>query len=252
MSLAHGKWALITGARRLGAHVARRAAVGGWNVIIHHNQSTDAADALVAELAALGVRAARVQADLSAPENAEVLMQQARAQAGEPIAALFNCAAIFEHDVFDTVSSEALMKHFAINAASPLMLTHAFAAQLEGAQGSVVNFLDYKLQHPYQDHFSYTISKFALSGATEMLARALAPRVRVNAVAPAYALPSPGQDMESFKRQHPQTPLGYGVTPEDVAEAALYLTEARAVTGQVLFVDAGQRFIARDRDFAFS
>lgn len=250
--MTQAKWALVTGARRLGAHVARRAAADGWNIIIHHNQSADAAEALVRELEAAGLRATRVQGDLSAPDNSAALMQEARAHAGAAVTALFNCAAIFEHDVAASVSGEALMRHFAINAASPIMLTHAFAAQLEGAQGSVVNFLDYKLRQPYQDHFSYTISKFALAGATEMLARALTPHVRVNAVAPAYALPSPGQTQESFERQHPDTPLGYGVEPEDVAEAALYLTGARAVTGQVLYVDAGQRFIARGRDFAFS
>lgn len=247
------RWALITGVRRLGAHVARRAAKGGWNVVLHYNSSGDAAAALARELEeSFGVRALCVGGDLGAPENANPLMAQARASADAPISALFNCAAIFEHDVFESVSAQALMRHFAINAAAPILLTHAFVGQLDGAQGAVVNFLDYKLKQPYQDHFSYTISKFALEGATEMLARSLAPGVRVNAVAPAYALPSPGQSEEDFARQHSQTPLGYGVSAEDVAEAALYLAEAHAVTGQVLFVDAGQRFIARDRDFAFS
>ena len=247
------RWALITGARRLGAHVARRAAQGGWNIVLHYHEAGEEAADLVRELeTAFGVCARSVETDLSTPENAHALMAQARAGAGAPITALFNCAAIFEHDVADNVSADALMRHFAINAAAPILLTHAFAAQLEGAQGVVVNFLDYKLKQPYQDHFSYTISKFALAGATEMLARALAPGVRVNAVAPAYALPSPGQSQADFERQHAKTPLGYGVTGEDVAEAAIYLAEARAVTGQVLYVDAGQRFIARDRDFAFS
>ena len=132
-----------------------------------------------------------------------------------------------------------------------MLLTQALAAQPNAPQRTVVNLLDYKLATPYQDHFSYTISKFALAGATEMFARALAPNVRVNAVAPAYALPSPGQPQQSFEQQHNKTPLGYGVTPNDVSEAVLYLLEAPAVTGQVLYVDAGQRFLPRDRDFAF-
>ena len=135
--------------------------------------------------------------------------------AGAPIIGLVNCAAIFKHDDAATFTPESLAHHFAINATAPMLLTQALAAQTDAPQRAIVNLLDYKLATPYQDHFSYTISKFALAGATEMFARALAPRVRVNAIAPAYALPSPGQPQHAFEQQHDKTPLGYGVTPNE-------------------------------------
>ena len=108
-----------------------------------------------------------------------------------------------------------------------------------------------KLAAPYADHFSYTLSKYALSGASELAARALAPRVRVNAVASGYVLPSPGQSEEDFRRLHPQTPLGRGTTPQDVATAVLFLLENEAVTGQTIYLDSGLRFAPADRDFMF-
>jgi NAD(P)-dependent dehydrogenase (short-subunit alcohol dehydrogenase family) len=245
------KWLLVTGAKRLGGFVALSAAARGWSIVIHHHESADDAEKLALQVRETGVDAAVVQADFANGEDVEQLVPRAASLANAPILGLMNCAAIFEHDVAMSTTTGALERHFAINAVAPTVLTRALAAQDLPEQGSVVNFLDYKLASPYQDHFSYTISKYALAGATELMARALAPGVRVNAVAPAYALPSPGQSQDVFERQHGATPLGYGVEPEDVASAALFLLEAPAVTGQVLYVDAGQRFMARARDFAF-
>jgi NAD(P)-dependent dehydrogenase (short-subunit alcohol dehydrogenase family) len=242
---------LVTGAKRLGAEIATLAAARGWSVILHHSSSgADAARAAGAIVARGGV-AKTIQADFADATAASALIARCADLAGAPVTGLVNCAAIFEHDIAATFTAETLSRHFAINAVAPMLLTQALVAQTGGAQRSVVNLLDYKLAAPYQDHFSYTISKYALAGATEMMARALAPGVRVNAIAPAYALPSPGQPQEAFEAQHSKTPLGYGVTANDVAEAALYLLEAPAVTGQVVYVDAGQRFVPRDRDFAF-
>ena len=91
----------------------------------------------------------------------------------------------------------------------------------------------------------------SIAGATEMMARALAPRVRVNAVAPGYVLPAPGQPAADHARLHAQNPLAHGVTAEEVASAALFLLTNKAVTGQTIFVDSGLRFQSHDRDFAF-
>lgn len=245
------RWLLVTGVRRLGADIAARAAARGWSVLLHYGASGAEADQVAESIQASGGVAKTIQADFTDAGAAEALIPRAAELAGEAITGLVNCASIFEHDDASSFTSETLARHFAVNAAAPMVLTQALAAQPGEGQRAVVNLLDYKLAAPYQDHFSYTISKFALAGANEMFARALAPNVRVNAVSPAYALPSPGQPQDAFKRQHAQTPLGYGVTPGDVAEAVLYLLEAPAVTGQVIAVDAGQRFLPRDRDFAF-
>ncbi|MEZ5958248.1 MAG: SDR family oxidoreductase [Hyphomonadaceae bacterium] len=245
------RWLLVTGARRLGAKIAMRASAEGWSVMLHHSHSSAEAAQLVDDIRSSGGVAKTIQADFADSASAAALISRCTQAAGAPMVGLVNSAAIFEHDDAATFTPEALTRHFTINTTAPLLLTQALAAQTSVEQRTVVNLLDYKLAAPYQDHFSYTVSKFALAGATEMFARALAPHVRVNAVAPAYALPSPGQPQESFERQHALTPLGYGVTPDDVAAAALYLLSAPAVTGQVIYVDAGQRFLPRDRDFAF-
>ena len=246
-------WALVTGAgKRLGRAVALDLARAGWGVVIHYNRSEPAAQAVADEVREAGGAAALVRAELSDPAERSSLIGRAVEAAGAPLSALVNCAAIFEHDTIDTLSEEALQRHISINTLTPALLAREFAEALpEEERGVVVNFLDFKLANPYPDHFSYTLSKFALAGATELLARALAPCVRVNAVAPGYVLPAPGQSEEDFKRLHAQTPLEYGPTAEDVAHAVSFLIESPAVTGQTIYVDAGRRFVTYERDMGF-
>jgi NAD(P)-dependent dehydrogenase (short-subunit alcohol dehydrogenase family) len=246
-------WALVTGAgKRLGRAVALDLARAGWSVAAHYNRSREDADQLVAEIRALGVGAVAVQGDLANPAAPDAIIAAAQQEAEGAITALVNCAAAFAHDTIDTLGPEKLQSHMALNTLAPALLARAFAASLAvGARGAVVNFLDFKLASPYPDHFSYTLSKYALAGATELLARALAPRVRVNAVAPGYVLAAPGQSEEAYARIHPDTPLGYGPTPENVANAVRFLIENPAVTGQTIYVDAGRRFRSYDRDMEF-
>jgi NAD(P)-dependent dehydrogenase (short-subunit alcohol dehydrogenase family) len=247
------KWALITGAaQRLGRGVARDLARHGWGVAIHYRRSRAEADAVAAEAIAAGGKAVTVRADLDDAGERGALIGEATHAAGASLDALVNCAAMFEHDTIDTLSIETLQRHMALNAFTPAVLAREFAEALpEGARGSVVNFLDFKLASPYPDHLSYTLSKYALAGATELLARALAPRVRVNAVAPGYVLAAPGQAEADWKRLHDDTPLNYGPTPEDIAGAVRFLLENDAVTGQTIYVDGGRRFRSYDRDMGF-
>lgn len=246
-------WALVTGAgKRLGRAVALELARAGWGVIVHHRNARKEAEAAAQEARAAGGRAAIVRADLDDPAERSALIGHATEAAGATLTALVNCAAMFEYDTVDTLSQAALERHIALNAFTPTLLAREFAEALpESAQGCVVNFLDFKLASPYPDHFSYTLSKYTLAGATELLARALAPRVRVNAVAPGYVLPAPGQSDADYRRLHADTPLAYGPTPEDVAQAVRFLIENRAVTGQTIYVDAGRRFRSFERDMAF-
>jgi hypothetical protein len=246
------RWVLVTGAgQRLGRAVALEAARRGWSVAAHYRASAGAAEDVAAQARELGVGAVALGADLADAGAAEGLVARASEAAGAPLAALVNCAALFEHDTAADVSAAAFDRHMHVNALAPVLLAKAFAgAAIDG--GVVVNFLDFKLAQPYPDHFSYTLSKYALAGATELLARALAPKVRVNAVAPGYVLPAPGQAEADFARLHAETPLARGVAPADIAGAVLFLLEAPAITGQTITVDAGLRFRPRDRDLAFS
>lgn len=247
------KHALITGAaQRLGRAAALDLARAGWGIVVHYRDSGEAANGLLAEIAAQGGKAVSVRADLNDSAARHGLITHATQKAGAPIDALINCAAMFEHDTIDTLTEAALQRHVALNTFTPSLLAREFAEALpEGARGCVVNFLDFKLASPYPDHFSYTLSKYALAGATELLARALAPRVRVNAVAPGYVLPAPGQADADYQRLHADTPLNYGPTPEDVAHAVRFLLENEAVTGQTIYVDSGRRFRSYERDMGF-
>lgn len=247
------RWALVTGAaQRLGRAAALELARAGWGVIIHYRNSAGAAEAAAKQARALGAAAATVRADLADAGERHGLIAAAVGAAGAPLTALVNCAAIFEHDTIDTLTLEALDRHIALNTFAPVLLTREFAEALpEDGRGAVVNFLDFKLANPYPDHFSYTLSKYALAGATELLARAMAPRVRVNAVAPGYVLPAPGQADADFQRLKDDTPLARGPTPEDIAGAVRFLLENEAVTGQTIYVDGGRRFRSHDRDMGF-
>jgi len=247
------KWALITGgAQRLGRAVALDLARHGWGVAVHYRNSAKEAETVAAEARAVGGAAALVRADLDDPAERSALIAEATRATGASLSALVNCAAIFEHDTIDTMSAESLQRHIAVNAFTPSLLAREFAEALpEEERGVVVNFLDFKLASPYPDHFSYTLSKYALSGATDLLARALAPCVRVNAVAPGYVLPAPGQSDADYKRLHGDTPLARGPTPEDIAHAVRFLIENKAVTGQTIYVDGGRRFRSYERDMGF-
>lgn len=246
-------WALITGAgQRLGHAVALELARHGWGVVIHYRRSADEAEAMAHEARALGAKAVTVGADLDDAAARHALVRRAGEAAGAPLTALVNAAAMFEHDTIETLSEELLQRHIALNAFTPTLLARDFAEALpEGARGSIVNFLDFKLASPYPDHFSYTLSKYAAAGATELLARALAPRVRVNAIAPGYVLPAPGQAEADYLRLHADTPLERGPTPQEIGDAARFLIENEAITGQTIYVDSGRRFRSFERDMEF-
>ena len=162
-----GKTFLITGAaRRPGRLFALACAHAGADIVIHHGHSESDAATLRDEITGLGQRAWIFQADLSDSSQAAGLIPLVNKST--PLHGLVNCAAIFEHDTIDTLSADAVQRHIEINALTPVLLAREFAEALpEDARGVVVNFLDFKLANPYPDHFSYTLSKYALAGATE-------------------------------------------------------------------------------------
>lgn len=238
---------LVTGgAKRLGAAIARAAAASGWRVVIHYGRSEEAARALAAELGGVCV-----QGDLADSAGAAALFARARAAAGGEIAGLVNSASAFEFDRPEAIDPALAARLHAINAITPALLAAALAAQEELTDGAVVNLLDQKLANPNPDFFSYTLSKYALAGATTMLAQALAPKVRVNAVAPGLTLPSGDQNEAEFARVAADNLLRRPVGARNVAEAVTYLLGAHSVTGQTLYVDSGQRFVQRDGDVMF-
>ena len=241
--------ALVTGgARRIGQAIARALAEAGYAVAVHANRSVADAQALCNSIEAQGGRAAVVRADLADHDAVLGLVPAAVAAIG-PLTLLVNNAGEFEPDTLATLQRERFERHIAVDLRAPVFLAQAFAAQLPaGHEGSIVNVTDQRVARPTPNFFSYTLAKSALTTATVTMAQALAPRVRVNAVAPGPTLPSERQSADMFARQSASVPLGRGPTPEEIAAAVLYLAGARSVTGQTLMVDGGQHVDGRRAD----
>jgi NAD(P)-dependent dehydrogenase (short-subunit alcohol dehydrogenase family) len=242
--------ALVTGgARRIGAAIVRRLAAEGWDVCIHYNTSVTEAAELRDALIAQGRRCIAVRANLQKTSEAMALVSECERQFGAPATALVNNASLFEYDTLQTLALEHLRKTLDINFVAPILLARAFAIA-SGGEGCIVNLLDQKVRNLNPDFFSYTLSKVALASVTELLARVLAP-VRVCGVAPGSSLPSADETEQEFMQARRATPLGRTSTPEDVADAVLFLLRSNAITGEVLTVDGGQHLLAADRDIMF-
>ena len=233
--------AIVTGAgKRVGAEIATALAADGWSVVAHVRSDTDAVPA----------GTVRAVAGLAAADCAARIF--GAADGLPPVRLLVNNAARFAWDGFGEFDCAEFDAHMAINVRAPLLLIDELARRHVGGEALVVNLLDSKLAAPNPDFLSYTLSKQALGGLSELAARALAPRgIRVNGIAPALMLPSAGQSAENFEAMHSNNPLARGVEPADVVAALRYFIGAKAVTGQVLTIDGGHRFWSLDRDVQF-
>ncbi len=241
--------ALVTGgALRIGRAIVDMLVDAGYAVAIHSHHSRSAAEQACKEIQARGGRAAVVTGDLSDHDAVLRLVPEAVAAIG-PLTLLVNNAGTFEPDGMGTLDRALFDRHFAVNLRAPLFLSEAFAAQASranqsgraaGGDASIVNILDQRIYKPTPNFISYSLTKFALHTATTTLAQALAPAIRVNAVAPGPTLPSPRQDAGAFAAQAAALPLGHGPQPRDVADAVVYLAGARGVSGVTIAVDGGQ------------
>jgi NAD(P)-dependent dehydrogenase (short-subunit alcohol dehydrogenase family) len=234
--------ALVTGAgRRIGRALALEAARAGYDVAIHHRASSDGADETVAEVRALGRRAARVRAELANEIETGGLIAQASEALELPVTLLVNSASAFEDDRVGNLSRRTWDLHLETNLRAPLVLAEAFAAALpDERQGLVVNIIDQRVWRPNPQFFSYSLSKAGLWWATQTLAQALAPRIRVNAIGPGPVLPSVHQAPGEFEAEAAGTLLQRRATPDEIAAALRYLIDATSVTGQMIAVDGGQ------------
>lgn len=236
--------ALVTGAaKRMGRAFITALAEDGYIPVVHHNTSSDEADALVDEFRKQGIEAVALGADLGDPDAAQGLIGRACEAVG-PLSVLVNSASIFEDDSAKDLTADSFRRHMDVNTLAPALLSREFARQA-GTGSMIFNVLDYKLFNINADFFSYTLSKAALKTMTEMLARELAPTVRVNAVAPGLTLPSPYHSDEEFERLHDDNPLKRGPTLEDMVGTLRYFLATPSVSGQILAVDGGQHFDPR-------
>ena len=243
---------LVTGAaRRLGLATALELARAGWSVALHHHRS--AADEALAAIGATGAKAEAFAADLGDEAACRALVPAVIRHFGR-LDAVVNNASIFRYDDAASFSYAAMDAHWRANTAPAIVLAQALHVHLigRGACGCVVNILDQKLWNPNPDYLSYTLSKAALEAATQLLARALAPALRVCGVAPGVTLPTEGtMSDELFQATHTMTPLQRSSTSGDIARAVRFMIESPAVTGTTLLVDGGQHLQPQPRDVAF-
>lgn len=245
------KTVLVTGAaKRLGRAIALHLGKAGWSVAVHYNQSQAEAEDTVSELHEMGVHAAALEADLQSEDDSQRLIARVNAAVG-PLTALVNNASVFENDVLASMTRMSWDRHIETNLRAPLVLAQNFAEQLpSNTHGVIINLLDQRVFKPTPQFLSYAVSKAGLHWLTKVLAQALAPRIRVNAVAPGPTLRNARQSEANFKHQQAATILGHGASPEDVAAAVKYLLEASSITGQTIIADGGQHLVWQTPDIA--
>lgn len=243
--------ALVTGAgKRLGRAMALYLAERGYDVAVHYASSQRDAEAVVAEIRAMGRMAVALPADLLVEAETKALIARAVEALGGPLTVLVNNASIFEHDTLTNATRQSWDRHMESNLRAPFVLIQGFAAQAPEAdvdaagepfaRALVVNMIDQRVRKLTPEFMTYTLAKMGLWALTRTAAQALAPKVRVNAIGPGPTLQASRQRDDHYARQRGATVLGRGANPGDVTAALGYFLESKAVTGQILCVDGGQ------------
>jgi len=232
---------LITGAgKRIGRSIALDMANAGWRVGVHYSRSAEDAEEVVSNIKNSGGEAATFDADLSEEGSAHSLMTRVSDVLG-PLNCLINNASTFERDTVSTATRSTWDMHMDVNLRAPFELSQAFVRQLpQGVPGNIVNIIDQRVWNLTADFTTYTLSKAALWDMTRILARALAPQVRVNGIGPGPTLPSIHQSEKDFADESAAVPLNRPVTTGDIAAAVRFILDAPTMTGQMIAIDAGQ------------
>jgi len=219
-------------------HLARQ----GWDILIHYHGSRAEAESLAEEIRAMGRQAALAQADLSDPAAAERIFSAAEGM--PPVVTLIHNASLFQRDQLANLTAQSLRQHFSVNLDTPLLLTRAFAAQFpKGAYpGNVICLVDGMRGWSISPTFlSYSLSRLAMEQAVPLLARDLAPHIRVNGIALGATLPGEMDKPSTFAKLEWMSPLKRTSHPAEVCAAVDYILHADSVTGQTLNLSAGMQ-----------
>ena len=231
--------ALVTGgAVRVGKAIALGLADDGYDLVVGYNSSRADAGEVAETARALGVRVRMVQADLSG-ESGAVRLAAAVAEEFGRLDLLVNSASNFVAADLLEVTAEEWDSVMAVNLRAPFLLVRETADLLRATRGSVVNIVDLSALQPWTSHPHHSVSKAGLLHLTKVMARALAPDVRVNAVAPGHVLPPETFTGAEVERERQRVPLGRIGTPGDVVAAVGFLARADYITGEVIVVDGG-------------
>ncbi len=241
--------ALVTGgARRIGRAIVEDLAANGFDIALHfHGSRPDAAET-AALAAAFGATIQLFECDLSEAGAALGLFQDVLSHF-DGIDLLVNNASVFEDDHISNFSDAGFDRHFALHVKAPSMLAQGFAAQ-NLSQGLIVNIIDQRVWNLTPNFYSYTLSKAALWAATQTMAQALAPRIRVNAIGPGPTLRNSRQSEADFTKQLDGLILKRGPDLSEFGATIRYLWGAKSVTGQMIALDGGQHLAWETPDIA--
>lgn len=241
-----GKTALITGGRRIGAHLALKLAQRGVNLALSYHTSGEAMQQVADDCRACGIQAGAFPADLRDPEAADSLVARTVAQFGS-IDILINLTSIYRRTPWNTLQPGDFEEGITNNLAAPYYTAIAAAKAMrqqpihDGLQGKIIHFTDWAVDRPYRDYLPYLIAKGGLVTLTKALAVELAPTITVNAIAPGTVEPPPETPEEKLAQIRSGSLLNRIGSAEDVNQAVLYLLEGTDfATGEVFRVDGGR------------
>lgn len=241
-SLAQKPFALVTGAgHRLGRNFALSLAKMGYVVGVHYHASHAAAEQTRAEIQSQGGAAHLFQGDLTDPVEIESVFNQVQ-KLNHPFTVLVNSAAVMVNASLLEMSVDDWDHLFALNLRSPWLCAKA-ASSIMLPGSSIINISDAGAGRPWQNYAAYSISKSALETLTRLLARSLAPSIRVNAIAPGLMMPSESMPPAEWQRLVDRLPLKVGGSPNNLSQALAFLLENTYITGQILAIDGGYQLI---------
>jgi pteridine reductase len=230
--------ALVTGAaHRLGKVFALTLARQGFDILLHYHQSSDAALETQTEIESVGRGVILVQADLTDPPQIQSLVSGL-----DSLNILVNSAAFMPSGNIDALTIENWDTSLDLNLRAPFLLSQECAKKMPDG-GLIVNISDVGAQKAWSRYPSYTVSKAALESLTRILARALAPQIRVNAIAPGLVLQSEIVAEEEWQRLVNRIPLRRPARTEEIASALEFLLKNEYITGQTIVVDGGYTLI---------
>tara|TARA_Y100000588_G_scaffold371816_1_gene443617 strand:+ start:214 stop:1017 length:804 start_codon:yes stop_codon:yes gene_type:complete len=248
---------LITGGgKRLGSLVALNLARKGWKILLHYNQSEADANATKEKIKKEGGKVDLIKKEIlnqsAANELIKLALRSCLNDKEIKQFTLINNASAFLYDKGKDFEEETLETHMHANFKIPALLTQSLYNNLsKKINGNVINMLDAKLFGINADHFTYTLSKFALLGLTKLAALSYAPKLRVNGVAPGITLPNPGHSMKDFARIQELNPLLKGSSHQDIFNAIVFLIKTSSITGETILVDGGAHLSPQKRDATF-
>ncbi|MCA9537995.1 MAG: SDR family oxidoreductase [Myxococcales bacterium] len=248
-------WVWVSGgAHRLGREICLAFATAGWSVVVHRRDSLRAAEQVAEQCKGLGVASRVVQADLADAAQTRAMGDALARDLGTGLRCVVNNASLFLPDTAQDFDDDQALTQWQVNLMAPMRMGQMLAGLHSAArapQASLIHILDQKVFNPNPDYFSYTLSKLALHQAVALQARALAPAIRVNAVAPGLLYVSGPQTVENFQAAGTANPMGQPIDASLVAQSVLFLAQNTAITGASVPVDNGQHLVPMARDVMF-